>query len=165
MKEFFGKYPALTTTSSVLVISVIMHFVFSAFYYPVFGLQLLIVLMLGFMSIVQLLMSRRHNSTNKSKLVHLIALAICVIGYFDLVYTEPIYELSDSNVEMIQISDYYVVYVENNQLANIDVDKLKFDYNNPIKAYRMFKTDRFGINFAESTMIKSDLMDDYLFLR
>jgi len=160
MKEFFEKYSALSTNFLVLVSSLIMYYIF----YQLLSLQFLMPFMLGVMSIIQLLMSRKYNLSNKSKLVYIATLVICVIGYFDLVYTEPTYELSDDNIEMVRIADYYIIYVENKKLVNIYKDSIIFDNNNPLKAYKMIKTDRFGVNFVEATVIKSYLMDNYILL-
>ena len=159
MKKLLDKYSALFTLLFILIFNIIFYN-----FFPFFGLQLLLVLMMGFMSIAMLLTSLSY-AKNKTKLIFLGTLLICVLGYFDLVYTEPTYELSDSNVEMIQISDYYVVYVENSKLATINKEELKFDNNNPVKAYKMAKKDRFGTNLFETTVIKSDLMDNYIPLR
>lgn len=155
-KKFAEENHALITVVGVTILCFLLNPLLPNF----IGLEGMIMLMVGFMSIGGII-GFLGKTNFKNRMVFISSLVVCVGIFFHLKYIPVEQRQIDNDFTIEETNEFYLLKVEGYKLLKLEKDEIKFDEQHPLKLYEFYKTDIFGYELIPDLQIKSDLMENY----
>ena len=164
IESFLEKYFSLSVAIFVILIVCLISLI-PGFEEFEMGLQLMLTIMVGLMSIISILLANsiQKKSRGSNMIIALCIFAVSVFGYFDLLNTERQYEYIDKEIVIEETSKMTLLHIDDYEISEPRY-KILYDEENPLKLYHGYKLDRFNYKVGTSSYVKSDLMDDYVII-
>lgn len=138
MREFFEKYHSLVTLVTLVLISIVMNHNITQF----FGLEMLMILFAGFMSISGLLGvfgGGIKNITKISLITYLFSLLICVSFFQHLKKIDSEVREITSEYTLEETENFHLLTIEVYKLLYLDLYEIKYDDEHTLKLYEFYK--------------------------
>lgn len=104
----------------------------------------------------------KEKKGNRSNIIFsVVALVVSVSSFIHLRQLESEVEHIPNRLEIVETSNIYLISIGTGNFQFKKPSDIKFNKDNPLRAYYITKNDIFGYNVYKQIAFRSDLMDNY----